>query len=324
MKRFLSDRLGDLKARAALSLLLLASVARAQEPPPPPAAVDRSPPESVALPSVKAREPEPEPDAIKVRIDGEYEARQSFLTNLPLTAVADAPPALEQTSRLFHWLRLRGLALFGELIEVRGEIDVPRGMIYGVEPEAVPDSGTEFERLQPIRVHPRMLRATLRGRLGELTVGHTPTQWGLGLLDSDGDQPRVFGTPERPSTFERVAVLSGTARSTLRVGVAGDLLFDDGKLSLPDGDQLYRVGLSALYSPSRLVSLGLLTRYQTLRPRGALGGAQLFDFDLAGSVRQRCAAVAPSCSVITKACIASATSTNRPRLPAVVNKRSSP
>jgi hypothetical protein len=286
MKRFLSDRLGHLKGRAAL-LLLLAAPARAEEPPPPPAAIDHRPPPSVVLPSVKASEPAPEHDAIKIRIDGEYEARQSFLTNLPLVPVGDAPPALEQTSRLYHWLRLRGLALFGEHVEVRGEVDVPRGMIYGVEPEAVPDSGTDYERLQPVRVHGRMLRATARGSLGEVTLGHTTTQWGVGLLDSDGDQPRFFGAPERPATFERLSIQSGSAASPLRVGVAGDLLFDDGRLSLPNGDQLYRLGLSAQYSPSRLVSLGLLTRYQSLRARDGLGGSQLFDVDLAGTVRQR-------------------------------------
>jgi hypothetical protein len=287
MKRYLSDRLRRVKGRAALALLLLAAEGRGQQPPPPPAAVDRSPPASVALPSAKAREPEPEADAIKVRIDGEYEARQSFLTNLPLVAVGDAPAALEQTSRLFHWLRLRGLSLFGTMLELRGEIDVPRGMVYGVEPQAVPDSGTDFERLQPIRVHPRMLRATLRGRWGEITVGHTTNQWGIGLLDADGDQPRVFGTPDRPASYERLALLSGGSSSPLRIGLAGDLLFDDGRLSLADGDQQYRVGLSAQYRPTRAVELGVLARYQALRARGSSGGAQLFDFDLTGSVRQR-------------------------------------
>jgi hypothetical protein len=287
MKRFLSDRLEPLKGRAALLLLLLGAPARAEEPPPPPAATDRLPPASVVLPSVKASEPEPEPDTIKVRIDGEYEARQSFLTNLPLEPAGEAPAALEQTSRLYHWLRLRGLALFGTRVEVRAELDAPRGMIYGIEPEAVPHSGTDFDRLQPVRVHARMLRATARGRLGEISVGHTTTHWGMGLLDHDGDQPRVFGAPDRAATVERVSLQSGSARSTLRVGLAGDLLFDDGRLSLTDGDQLYRLALSALYRPSPLVSLGLLSRYQSLRPRDGAGGAQWLDFDLAGSVRQR-------------------------------------
>src|SRR5687768_15054385 len=98
MKPCLSDRLRVVKARAALTVLLVAAATRAQAPPPPPpAAIDRSLPESVMLPSAKASEPTPEVDTIKVRLNGEYEARQSFLTNLPLTAVGEARPALGQT-----------------------------------------------------------------------------------------------------------------------------------------------------------------------------------------------------------------------------------
>ena len=174
----------------------------------------------MALPSTRAREPVPEPDAVKLRVNGEYEARQSFLTPLPLPVVDASPASLNQTTRLFHWLRLRGLALYGSHWALRSEVDVPRGMLYGQEPEAVPDNGTDFDRQQPIRLHARMLRLTLRGRLGEISLGHTTAQLGLGLVDADGDQPRWFGTPDQPATYERVELLSGTADSTLRVGAS--------------------------------------------------------------------------------------------------------
>lgn len=284
MKSFLSDSLPSVTARAILALWLTSAAALAAEPPPPPAA-SHALPESVALPSTRVRDPMAEPGAIKVRIDGEYEARQSFLTPLPLTPIDASSASLDQTSRLFHWLRLRGLALFGTHWEVRGEADVPRGMLYGQEPEAVPDNGTDFDRQQPIRVQPRMLRLTLRGRVGEVSLGHTTTQLGMGLVDADGDQPRWFGTPDRPATYERLQLLSGSADSTLRIGASGDVLFDDGRLALADGDHALRVGLNARFAPNRRVHSELLARYEALGERATLGGAQLFLLDLSGGFR---------------------------------------
>jgi|GEM_PF-5970148 len=284
MKSFLSDSLAGVTARAILALWLTSATAAAAEPPPPPAATHALP-DSVALPSTRVRDPQPEPGAVKVRVDGEYEARQSFLTPLPLAPIDASAASLDQTSRLFHWLRLRGLALFGTHWELRGEADVPRGMLYGHELEAVPDNGTDFDRQQPIRVQPRMLRLTLRGRAGEVSLGHTTTQLGMGLVDADGDQPRWFGTPDRPATYERLQLLSGAADSTLRIGASGDVLFDDGRLALSDGDHALRVGLSARFAPSPRVHAELLARYEALGQRATRGGAQLFLLDLSGGIR---------------------------------------
>ncbi len=284
MTSWLSDSLPGVTARAVLLLLLTTAAAHGAEPPPPPAA-NREMPESVALPTTRVRDPLPEPAAVKVRIDGEYEARQSFLTPLPLASVNGSPASLGQTSRLFHWLRLRGLALFGTHWELRGETDLPRGMVYGKEPDLIPDNGTDFDRQQPVQIHARMLRLTLRGHLGEVSLGHTTTQLGMGLVDADGDQPRWFGPPDKPATYERLQVLSGSADSTLRIGASGDVLFDDGRLALSDGDQLLRVGLSARYAPNRRTHVELLGRYESLEKRAPLGGAQLLLLDLSGGFR---------------------------------------
>ena len=284
MTSYLSDSLPGVTARAVILLLLTTAAAQGAEPPPPPN-VGRELPESVALPTTRVRDPLAEPDAVKVRIDGEYEARLSFLTPLALTPVNGSPASLDQTSRLFHWLRLRGLALFGTHWELRGETDLPRGMIYGKEPEAVPGNGTDFDRQQPVRVHARMLRLTLRGRLGEVSLGHTTTQLGMGLVDADGDQPRWFGAPDKPATYERLQLLSGSADTSLRIGASGDVLFDDGRLALTDGDHLLRVGLSARYAPSHRTHVELLARYESLAKSRALGGAQLLLLDLSGGFR---------------------------------------
>ena len=284
MKTCLSDSLPGVTARAALWLLLTSAAAHAAEPPPPPAASHELP-ESVALPSTRVREPVPEANAVKIRVDGEYEARQSFLTPLPLTPVDGSPASLGQSSRLFHWLRLRGLGLFGTHWQLRGEADLPRGMVYGKEPEAVPDNGTDFDRQQPVQIHARMLRLRLHGRLGEVWLGHTTTQLGMGLVDADGDQPRWFGTPDKPATYERLQLLSGSADSLLRIGASGDVLFDDGRLSLNQDDRLLRVGLNARYAPSRRTHVELLGRYESLAKRDRLGGAQLLLLDLCGGFR---------------------------------------
>jgi hypothetical protein len=222
---------------------------------------------------------------VKVRVDGEYELRQSFLTALPLAPYAGGPAHLEQTSRLFHWLRVRPLALFGEHWELRGELDLPRGMIYGVVPDGIPDSGSDFDEQQPVQLHPRMLRLTARSNLGEVMLGHTTTTHGLGLVDDDGDAPRWFGTPERPSTFERVQLTSGTPSSALRVGLSGDLAFEDERLALVDGDRKWRVSLSARYAPGRRAHLSILARYEALQAKGERGGARSFLFDAAGGFR---------------------------------------
>jgi hypothetical protein len=286
MTSWLSDSLPGVTARAFLALCVLSvsAAARAAEPPPPPA-VTRALPESVALPSTRVHDPLPEADAVKVRIDGEYEARQSFLTPLPLTPIDESPPSLDQTSRLFHWLRLRGLLLLGTRAELRAEADLPRGMIYGREPDAIPDSGSDFARVQPVRVQPRMLRFTVRHRLGEASFGHTTTQLGMGLVDADGDQPRWFGTPDKPATYERLQLLSGSADSSLRVGASGDLLFDDGRLSLANGDDALRVGLNVRFAPHPRVHSELVARYEVLAKRGGWGGAEAFLADLSGGFR---------------------------------------
>jgi hypothetical protein len=286
MRSSLSDSLPGVKARALSAALLLGGRALAQEPPPPPVAGSQRMPESVILPSPKAREPLPEGDAIKVRVNGEYELRQSFLTALPLPPSEPGGPAhLDQSSRLFHWLRLRPLLLLGNHFEVRAEADVPRGMIYGGEPEAVPDSGTDFDRQQPVRLQARMLRLTVRSEIGEVSVGHTTTHLGLGLLDNDGDRTRWFGVPYRAASYERVALTSGSADSQLRVGAAGDLAFEQGRLALLDGDRLWRVALSARYAPTSRFHVALMTRYESLSERADLGGAQLVVFDASGGVR---------------------------------------
>lgn len=286
MKNSLSDSLRGVKARVLSAALLVGGRVFAQEPPPPPVAGSQRLPESVILPSPKAREPLAESDVIKARINGEYELRQTFLTALPLPpSEAGAPAHLDQSSRLFHWLRLRPLLLLGSHFEVRGEADVPHGMIYGGEPEAVPDSGTDFDRQQPVRVQARMLRLTARSELGEVSLGHTTTHLGLGLLDNDGDRPRWFGVPYRAASYERVSLMSGNATSQLRVGAAGDLAFEQGRLALLDGDRLWRVALSARYAPTSRFHVALMTRYESLSEREGLGGARLFVFDVSGGVR---------------------------------------
>lgn len=284
MTSYLSDSLRRVTARALLAALLAATSAHAVEPAPPPAARQELLP-SVALPSTRVADPMPEADAVKVRLDGEYEVRQTLLTPLPLPSVDGSAPSLGQTSRLFHWLRLRGLTLFGERAELRAEADVPRGLIYGQKPEAIPDSGTDFDRLQPVRIHPRMLRLTLRGAVGEVTLGHTTVQRGLGVVDADGDQPRFFGTPDRPATYERLQLQSGSPASSLRVGAAADVLFDDGRLSLTEGDRLLRVGLDASFAPSQRARLAVLARYEGLLKRDERGGAQTFLLDVSGALR---------------------------------------
>lgn len=286
MTSWLFDSLSGVKV-CACALLLLATPAFAQAPPPPPSASQSRLLDSLVLPGTRAREPDPEPSTLKLRIDGEYELRQSVLTRYPLAPVNGGPAESEQSFRLFHWLRLRPLLLAGTHWEVRAQVDIPRGMIYGQELSNVPDSGTDFERAQPVGVQLRMLRVKSRSELGELSLEHAPTQLGMGILDNDGDQPRWFGTPDRVPTFERLELMSGQPSSPLRVGAAAELLFEDERLALLDGDRLWRMALSARFAPTERAWLRLLTRYETLSARDTRGGAQAFVFDASGGFRAR-------------------------------------
>jgi len=56
---------------------------------------------------------------------------------------------------------------------------------------------------------------------------------------------RVGSHARRAATYERAQLWSGAADSALRVGVSGDVLASDGRLSLTGGDHLFRVGLGA-------------------------------------------------------------------------------
>ncbi|RYZ08942.1 MAG: hypothetical protein EOO73_06525 [Myxococcales bacterium] len=276
--------MGRLASLVWLGSSLLGRPALAASVPPPPPRSE-APAESLALPSTRAPEPQAEPDAVKVRINGEYELRQSFLTQLPLRSVEGSAPALGQTARLYHWLRLRGLVLFRTSAEVRAEADLPRGMIYGQEPEQVVDSGTDFTRINPLGAQLRMLRLTLRQRAFEVTLGRTTLQRGLGLVDADGDQPRYFGTPDRALAFERLELRSGSADSSLRVGLSADALLADHRLrTLTEGNWL-RAGMTVDFAPSQRTRLSLLARYETWQKIGAQGGAQTVLLDASGSTR---------------------------------------
>jgi hypothetical protein len=237
--------------------LLAAEPALAQAPvPPPPPASDRATqsefrPEFV-LESARKLPPEPDPELVRVRVHGEYQVRFAKLTDLPLSTAGDAGDALGQTERLYHWLRITPRLQLRETLEAVAQLDLPEGLIVGQEPRGVRTGSSPFDERMPVLVEPRWLYVDLSLPFGRLRAGQAPFHFGLGMLENDGDHPPLFGDYERGAKFERLEFLSGDKRSRTRLLLAGDVVYEDERARLVDGDLALRGTLGFEFeSPER-------------------------------------------------------------------------
>lgn len=259
-----------------------AAVARPVPPPPPPsdeAAGTEFKPRFV-LETGRAEVEPPDPDSLKIQVHGEYQARLSQHSDVPLRPFrgrADTS-SLGQTTRLVHWLRITPQLTFSDTLKVVGQIDVPRGFIGGQETEHV-EADFSMEERQPFEVHPRWLYLEYLSPIGLLRVGQQPSHWGMGIIANDGDHPTLFGDYYRGAITERILFATKPLgkESPLTVALAGDLVFRDSNAALSDDEVALQGVLAAFYQDKRENMIGFYGVYRSQkRESRALPGR---DFD---------------------------------------------
>jgi hypothetical protein len=185
----------------------------------------------------------PAADRMSVNFHGEYQLRFRALSNLPLSqpirATGDEASTLGQRFHLYHWMRLRPVFRYDEVLEIRGELDFPRGFVGGPTTDRVDAARDDFAERQWYGVRPRQLYLQYLTPLGLVRVGHQTSHWGMGLLANDGDHATLFGDYRRGTIVERLlfATRPGGKNSATLIALAGDVVFDDPLAQLLDGDR---------------------------------------------------------------------------------------
>src|SRR3970282_1006218 len=127
--------------------------------------------------------------------------------------------------------------------------------------------------LLPVLVYPRWLYVDLTPSFGRFRVGQAPFHFGLGMVENDGDHPSRFGDYERGAKYERLVVLSGHDRARWRVLVAGDVVYEDERARLVDGDLALRGSLGFAFDnaeKSRIAVLAIVRHQRDAEPDAAL------------------------------------------------------
>ncbi len=225
----------------------------AKPPPPPPPSDEASGTDfrsRFVLESGRAPLLRPDPGAALGQIRGEYQARLSGLSDLPLRPRPGGPDSLGQTTRLVHWLRLSPRFLFRDDLELTGQIDVPRGFFGGQLTQEVGSAEQPYDERFPVEVAPRWLYLSWNSPVGLVRVGQQPSHWGLGLVANDGDHQTLFGDYAGGSIVERVlfATKPGGKDSHVTVALAGDLVYKDRTADLRDDEYAWQGVLAVSYS----------------------------------------------------------------------------
>lgn len=187
--------------------------------------------------------PAPAPERMSFSFHGEYQLRFRAFTDLPLTpplrATGEEGRNLGQNWHLYQWMRYRPVFRYDEVLEIRGELDFPRGFIAGTPTELVDAARDDFAERRWYGVRPRQLYLQYLTPLGMVRVGHQTSHWGMGLLANDGDHQSLFGDYRRGTIVERLlfATRPGGQDSALLVALAADVVFQDPLADLLDGDR---------------------------------------------------------------------------------------
>jgi hypothetical protein len=210
------------------------------------------------LDSGRAPIPEPDPDAYRFLIHGEFQIRYQVQRSFPLVATASAidrkPGLLEQSlgqnQFLSHWLRLTPRLQMRDTLELVGQLDLLTGMIAGPKARDTHADLTPRDEYNGFsNVQPRWLYAQWRLPFGVVRVGQQPNHWGMGILANDGDHPSLFGDYRYGSISERIlfATKPGGKNSDFTLAVAGDLVFRDQTARLSRAQHAFQGVLAAFY-----------------------------------------------------------------------------
>ena len=185
--------------------------------------------------------------------------------NVPLQPPFSQPQItnLGHSYYLYHWLRLTPQMQVFDSLKLVGQIDVPRGMIVGEKTTWVDAARDRLNENHWWGAQPRYLYLEYVTPIGMFRIGQQGSHWGMGLLANDGDHPTLFGDYRRGSLTERLlfATRPMGRDGPLLVAIAGDLIFEDNRAKLLDGDRaLQAVGAIKWEKPS--YELGLYGVYR--------------------------------------------------------------
>jgi hypothetical protein len=201
-------------------------------------------------------------------VHGEWELRFDALSAIPLPPLPGQPDTDSLGQQLYasQWFRLRGEFGLRPHLRLVVHADLLRGVLFGDTAQGIAPSAWRRDRrigfdgdagcAREARCERQSAGFLLRQfylawntRAGELRVGQQGFHWGLGIAANDGDQRPFFGDTQFGDLVERVSFVGRPLgpRHPLSIGVAADVVFDEGPFDLRRGDVLAQGVASVLW-----------------------------------------------------------------------------
>ena len=238
--------------------------------------------------------------AAEVRVDGSYRMRLDLNSNYLL----DPSTRIGQTAYAEHRLRLTPKIVEEGQIEIQASFDILSGLIAGDLAPSFQELGyTERSQHNGTRAQGfdfRHLFAKLRMPVGIFEIGQMPSDWGMGVLTSGGNQEEGpdFGDIRFGDIVDRILFATRPLRflgprnhlaRTVAIALAGDLIYRDryaqlatsnGTGGLTWGDTAWQVLAALVYDPSPDSRAGLYVtrRIQSYAANGGDLHVWTFDF----------------------------------------------
>jgi len=199
---------------------------------------------------------------------GEWELRFDALSAIPLPPLPGQPDTDSLGQQLYtsQWFRLRGELGLRPHLRLVVHADLLRGVLFGDAAQGISPSAWRRDRRigfdgdagcarearcerQSAGFLLRQLYLAWTTRAGELRIGQQGFHWGLGIAANDGDQRPYFGDAQFGDLVERVSFVGRPLgpRHPLSLGIAADLVFDEGPFDLRRGDVLAQGVASVLW-----------------------------------------------------------------------------
>jgi hypothetical protein len=231
------------------------------------------------------------PDKTNASFHAEYRALTQGLSTLPLD---DVGTKLGQSVWAEQRLRLgTNIVVAAPKLRFEIETDVLTGPFAG-DTTTIGAGRLLLPRDAnngPRRVVPRKAMMAWRTSVGELRLGHTTSNWGLGLLANDGARDLDFDVARLGDVVERVAFATrpfakraGSFARNIYIAVAGDFVYRDTNASVVDGD-LAGNGVISLFYKDAENFLGLYSAYRRQKDRDD-DDTRVAAIDIAGDFKR--------------------------------------
>lgn len=211
--------------------------------------------DSLVLDTGRIPFPEATDTSVAFSFRGEFQLRYRANNTLPLRPPLTQPTAINlgQNHHLYQWLRLKPQFQYRDILKIVGEIDIPRGIVVGDTTQFVGAARDANDELKWYEVHPRALYVQFLTPIGLFRVGHQTSHWGMGILANDGDHPSLFGDYRRGSIVERLLFATKPLGrdGPLAIALAGDLVYEDSRAQLLEGDRALQAVAAVRYETPR-------------------------------------------------------------------------